>query len=140
MAGEIITRLIQVERGTTPTATLTADSYTSVGAFVDFKMKIEKEMVDITDSEMVFRKLLAGAGTEMLSFTLNFIFNNNATLGLMQADVQSTVHSNYRIVFPNAQGTWTGKFQVISAERDGKYNDAVRGTVNLESDRGWTFT
>lgn len=129
--------LVKVDNG--------SGTFNTVGGARKVSMSINNEPVDITSADDAgFRTLLAGAGVNSISVTLEGVYLDSDTNGLARIQTLATTnaHTDFQIVKPGAtnDGTFEGEFMVATLEHAGEYNGSMTYNIKLESSGEITFT
>ena len=116
-------------------------AYVTVGGLRTKSFKLNKETVDVTDSDSTdqWRELLAGAGVKSMSVTLSGVFKDSTVEGLVRSDFEDDLLSDYELVMPDL-GTFAGAFDIPSLEYSGEYNGEVQYSMTFESAEAIGFT
>jgi len=115
-------------------------TYDTVGGLRSKSFTLNKETVDITDSDSSsqWRELLAGAGVKSLSVSGSGVFKDSTAEGLVRSDFFADTLSTYQLVVPGL-GTFSGTFDIPSIEYSGEYNAEAQFSLTLESAGAITF-
>lgn len=130
--------LVKVGTGVSPTV------YTTLAGVRDRTIRINNDMVDVTDSDNApWRALLEDAGLRSVTMTVNGIYKDDTAGQAMVNQVlrvggRATVDS-FLFQFPNGD-TLEGEFMIASWEAGAGHVDAMTFSATLESAGVLTFT
>jgi len=112
----------------------------NVGDCKSHSLKLNNELVDITNkSSAGYRTLLAGAGTQSISISLNGVMTTDAGFETLQGYAMASSINAHAMQWADGD-TLEGSFQVSNFEITGEFNGAQTFTCTLESSGSWTFT
>lgn len=116
-------------------------SFSSVGGLRSKSITINKETVDVTDSDSAnqWRELLAGAGVKSVSLSGSGVFKDSASEGQIRSYFFSDTMADFQLVIPDF-GTFEGPFDIPTLEYSGEYNGEAQYSISLESAGEITFT
>ncbi|WP_026790343.1 phage major tail protein, TP901-1 family [Pleomorphomonas oryzae] len=132
-------RAILLKRDTSATST---PSYTTVGGIKSRTITVNRETVDVTNSDSLnqWRELLADAGIRSMSVSGSGVFASDAAAKAVVAEVVSgTAFRKWQLVVPGL-GTFEGLFAVTQCEFAGEHNGEETYSMSLESAAALTFT
>ena len=118
-----------------------AGDFETIGGMRSKSITLNKETVDVTDSDSVlqWRELLGGAGVKTCSISGSGVFKDSATEGLILTNFNTDVIAEYQFIVP-ALGTFEGLFDITSVEYSGEYNGEAQFSMSFESAGQITFT
>lgn len=118
------------------------ETFTTIAGIRSRSVAINRENVDVTnsDSDTMWRELLADAGVRSMSVSGNGVYKSTAAEALVVTHMLTgTTHRNFEIIVPGL-GKFAGPFHVASSELAGEYNGEVTHALSLESAAAITFT
>ncbi len=119
--------LLKLSDGTSPGA------FTTIGGIRSKTVTINNETVDITtDTSAPWRALLGDAGLRTVSVSGSGVFENDATIILVENLALLGTLEEFQMVFPNGV-TLQGVFQVASFEHGGEHTAEQTYSITLES-------
>lgn len=125
--------------GADATASVAADTYTTVGGLRSTSISLNDEAVDVTNKDSAgVRNLIANGGVTSVSISGSGVFTDATTETTLKTAFGASAFSNYEIVIPDF-GSYKGKFMIASLEYSGEYNGEVTYSVSLESSGAVTF-
>jgi TP901-1 family phage major tail protein len=118
-----------------------AGTFASVGGLRSKSITINKETVDVTDSDSAgqWRELLAGAGVKSITFTGSGVFKDSASEGKVKSYFFDDTMPDCQFIVPDF-GTFEGAFDIPSLEYSGEYNGEAQFSMTFESASEITFT
>lgn len=118
-----------------------AGVFSTIGGMRSKSITLNKETVDVTDSDSVmqWRELLGGAGVKTCSISGSGVFKDSATEGLVRTNFFGDVIGEFQFVIPDF-GTFEGLFDITSLEYSGEYNGEAQFSMSFESAGPITFT
>lgn len=118
-----------------------SDTYTTVAGMRSPSLRINGEIVDVTNagSAGLKRELLAAASVGSMSVTGAGVFNGGAAQVKVEEAARARTLLPLKIVVPD-WGTYAGSFQISTFELTGEYNGAVMFSATFESSGDYTFT
>lgn len=118
-----------------------AGSFSSVGGLRSKSITINKETVDVTDSDSAgqWRELLSGAGVKSISISGGGVFKDSASEGKIREYFFSDTMAGFQLIVPDF-GTFEGPFDIPTLEYSGEYNGEAQYSITLESAGEITFT
>ena len=116
-------------------------SYQTVGGIRTRSIKIDSEMVDVTNSDSTnqWRELLATAGVKSLEVSGAGVFVDDTYVNQLIAYAKDNTIRNWQLIH-TAVGTFQAAFHVSSFELAGEYNGALEYNFTLASAGELTFT
>ena len=116
-------------------------SFSTVGGLRSKSISINKETVDVTDSDSAgqWRELLAGAGVKSISFTGSGVFKDSASEGKVRAYFFDDTMPDCQFIVPDF-GTFEGPFDIPTLEYSGEYNGEAQYSMTFESAGEIVFT
>ncbi len=122
-------------------------TYTTVGAMTSKSLKIDEEVVDVTnqDSEEKWRELLSGAGIRKISISGSGIHTKNAAIAdgrkivAAQLAQRTAGFKSWEVIVPGL-GTFEGPFMITSYANKGPHDKEVAFDLSLESASAVDFT
>lgn len=124
------------------TASSGGPTYTTVGGIRSRTVTINRETVDVTNSDStgMWRELLADGGVRSLSVSGSGVFTDDTAVNAVVTNIVSgTAGKLWQIIVPGL-GTFAGTFEVASFEHGGEYNGEVTFSLSLESSGEITYT
>ncbi len=113
--------------------------FTTLAGLLTKTLSIANELVDITNSDdaagatkAINRTLLANAGVASITISATGIFDNDASVKLMEDLCYDGTLEEYQLLFGNTN-VYQGVFQVSSFEYSGEHNNAQQYSLTLES-------
>lgn len=137
--GAQLGREILLKRNTSATAT---PSYTTMGGVKARTLTINRETVDVTNSDSLgqWRELLANAGVRSMSTSGSGVYvSDTAVKAVVTEVVEGTEHELWQVIVPDL-GTFEGPFAVTQCEFAGEFNGEVTYSTSIESAGAITFT
>jgi TP901-1 family phage major tail protein len=118
-----------------------AGTFGTIGGMRSKSIALNKETVDVTDSDSVgqWRELLSGAGVKTCSISGSGVFKDSANEGIIRTNYLTDVIAEYQFIIPDF-GTFEGPFDVTSIEYSGEYNGEAQYSMSFESAGQLTFT
>lgn len=118
-----------------------AGVFGTVGGMRSKSISLNKETVDVTDSDSVdqWRELLSGAGVKSASITGSGVFKDSANENVIRTNFLTDVIALYQFIVPGF-GTFQGLFDITSLEYSGEYNGEAQFSMGFESAGPLTFT
>lgn len=118
----------------------TAEAFSTVGGMRSTSMRINGEVVDVSDKDSAgWRELIANAGLRSVSVSGSGVFKDTASELSVQTKALNQTIDTYQIVFESGD-KFTGEFQVTSLEFSGDHQNARLYSISLESSGAVTFT
>jgi len=116
-------------------------SFSTVGGLRSKSITINKETVDVTDSDSAgqWRELLAGAGVKSISISGSGVFKDSASEGKVREYFFSDTMPDCQLIVPDF-GTFEGSFDIPTLEYSGEYNGEAQYSISFESASEITFT
>jgi TP901-1 family phage major tail protein len=116
-------------------------SYQTVGGVRTRSLKINSELVDVTNSDSTnqWREALATAGVKSVEIAVSGIFIDDTYINQVIAYVNACTIRNWQWVH-SAVGTFQGAFQVTDFELGAEYNGSVTFSFTLQSAGEVAFT
>lgn len=116
-------------------------SSVTVGGMRSKSITLNKETVDVTDSDSVeqWRELLSGAGVKSCSISGSGVFKDSAAEALILSDFLDDVMPDMEFIVPGL-GTFAGAYDVASIEYSGEYNGEAQFSMSWESAEAIEFT
>ena len=130
-----------IKIGTTPSSSLAADTYTTLGGIRTTSFTRNRESIDVTtvDSANAMTVLPQG-GVKSTTISGAGLFSDAGTShATLETAYKADVLYNYEIVIPE-HGTYRGKFEIQSLEFGADYNGALTFSVTLNSSGVVEFT
>lgn len=116
-----------------------AGSPTTITGGRTLGMTLNNEQVDITtQSSSGMRTLLADAGVQSLSISLDGVFEDAAIEETVRGYAFANSINTFHLVFPNGD-TLEASFAISDYERSGEYNGAEVYSFTLESSGALTY-
>lgn len=118
-----------------------AGTFVTVGGMRSKSISLNKETVDVTDSDSVgqWRELLAGAGVKSASLSGSGVFKDSASESTILTYFNNDTIREYQFIVPGL-GTFEGLFDIPSLEYSGEYNGEAQFSMKWESAGQLTFT
>jgi TP901-1 family phage major tail protein len=97
-------------------------------------VRLNKELVDITNSDSPgrWREALAGATVKSLSLQGSGVFLDSAVDETIRANFNTDTAMPMKVIIPDF-GTWSGNFMLTSLENAGEHNGEVTYSMTWES-------
>lgn len=124
------------------TASSGGPTYTTWGGIRSRTLTINRETVDITNSDStdLWRQLLPDGGVRSMSVSGSGVFTDDTAVGAILTNIlEGTTNKSHQLVVPGL-GSFTGQFAVSSFELGGEYNGEVTFSATIESDGEITYT
>ena len=119
--------LVKVGNGGSP------ETFTTVGGLRDTSISINQEMIDITNKDSArVRTLLAQSGTKSFTISGSGVFTDSASEATVIGVFDAATFTNFQFLVPDFK-TFTGAFQLTSAEYAGSFNGEVTYSLTFES-------
>jgi TP901-1 family phage major tail protein len=118
-----------------------AGTFVTVGGMRSKSITINKETVDVTDSDSAgqWRELLAGAGVKSISLSGSGVFKDSASEGKVREYFFDDTMPEMQLIVPDF-GTFEGPFDIPTLEYSGEYNGEAQFSMSFESAGEVTFT
>lgn len=132
-------RLLLIKVETSPGS----GTYLNVGGLRTKSVKINNEMVDVTNSDSNgWRKLLEGAGVNSIEVTGSGVFSDDQGADIVRDAAEGNEHLNCQVVCPGDtySKVYTGRWGIADFEFAGEYNGSATFTMTLQSDGQQTIT
>ena len=107
------------------------------GARID-GIRINNELVNVSDKTAAARKLLDGGGEVSWSMNISGIYLDNAQVVLLRTKAGNGALTNFELDV-HTFGTYSGSFQVQNYEENGDYNGAITFSATMESSAAVTY-
>lgn len=124
------------------TASSGGPTYTTVGGVRSKTLTVNRETVDVTNSDStgMWRELLADGGVRSMSVSGSGVFVDDPTINAVLTQIVSgTTNKSWELTVPGL-GVFVGTFAVTSCELGGEYNGEVSDSISLESAGSITYT
>lgn len=114
---------------------------TTIGGMRSKSISLNKETVDVTDSDSVgqWRELLAGAGVKSCAVSGSGVFKDSAAEAYVKTCFFDDTMPQLQLFVPDF-GTFAGPFDVPTLEYSGEYNGEAQFSMSFESAAQITFT
>jgi len=112
-------------------------TYINVGGLQSKSVKINNELVDVTNSDSNgFRKLLEGAGVNSIEVSGSGTFTDDLGADAVRSAAEDNEHLNFQIICPGDtySRVYTGRFALADFELSGEHNADNKFTATLQSD------
>lgn len=118
-----------------------AGTFGTIGGMRSKSISLNKETVDVTDSDSVdqWRELLSGAGVKSCSISGSGVFKDSANEGIVKTNFLTDVIAEYQFIIPSF-GTFEGLFDITALEYSGEYNGEAQFSMSFESAGALAFT
>jgi TP901-1 family phage major tail protein len=115
--------------------------FVTIGGMRSKSISLNKETVDVTDSDSVnqWRELLSGAGVKSAQISGSGVFKDSAAEGKCREWFFNDTMPNMQFIVPDF-GTFTGQFDIPTLEYSGEYNAEAQFSMSFESAAQITFT
>ena len=109
-------------------------TFTTIGGMRSKSISLNKETVDVTDSDSVqqWRELLGGAGVKSASISGSGVFKDSATEGTVRTYFFNDTIREFQFIVPDF-GTFEGLFDITALEYSGEYNGEAQFSMSFES-------
>lgn len=107
---------------------------TTIGGMRSKSISLNKETVDVTDSDSVgqWRELLSGAGVKSASISGSGVFKDSAAEQQVRAWFFDDTMPTMQFIVPDL-GTFSGPFDIPTLEYSGEYNGEAQFSMSFES-------
>lgn len=112
-------------------------TFINVGGLQSKSLKINNEMVDVTNSDSNgFRKLLEGAGVNSIEASGSGTFTDDQGIELVREAAEDNKHINMQVICPGDtySRVYSGRFGLADFEFSGEHNTDAKFSVTLQSD------
>lgn len=116
-------------------------SFETIGGMRSKSLTINKETVDVSDSDSAgqWRELLGGAGVKSMTLSGSGVFKDSTTEGKLREYMMGDALIEFQFIMPGL-GTFEGPFDLTTLEYSGEYNGEAQYSVTVESGGEITFT
>lgn len=112
--------------------------FTAIAECREDTLRINGELVDVSDKSTNFRQLLSGGGLLSVSITTTGTYKGGTQAVALEALSRSQALNNFELDY-GSFGTYSGAFQVLNFESRGGQNDAIQFSATLESSGAVAF-
>lgn len=116
-----------------------SESFTTVAGMRTTTIRINNELVDVTDKDSAnARELLAAAGVQSMQIQCQGVFKDQASEATVRGNAEDMTIDNYQVVFADGD-MYSGAWQISDLEYVGEYNGARQYSLTLESSGAITY-
>ena len=101
-------------------------------------IRINNELVNVSDKTAAARQLLDGGGEVSWAMNISGIYLDNTQVNLLRTKAGNGAHTNFELDL-HTFGTYSGTFQVQNYEENGEYNGAILFSATMESAAAVTY-